>query len=118
MIGKKFRTRGHRLGREIRFDPDGKPGVSNLIEILSVATGDPVGRSSRATTAPATAQFKADVGEAVVSLLEPIQQRYSELRADDTELRRLLALGAEKARAASAPTLESMYERMGFVRPG
>jgi tryptophanyl-tRNA synthetase len=52
-----------------------------------------------------------------VALLEPIQQRYQELRADEPQLRALLARGAEKARAASAPTLESMYERMGFVRP-
>jgi tryptophanyl-tRNA synthetase len=49
-------------------------------------------------------------------MVEPVQQRYRELRADEGELRRLLALGAEKARAASAPTLETMYERMGFVR--
>ncbi len=49
-------------------------------------------------------------------LVSPVQERYRELRADESELRRLLALGAEKARAASAATLESMYERMGFVR--
>jgi len=52
-----------------------------------------------------------------VELLTPIRQRYDELRADEGELRRLLAQGAEKAREASAPTLESMYEHMGFVRP-
>jgi tryptophanyl-tRNA synthetase len=61
-------------------------------------------------------QFKDDVGEAVVILFAPIQERYHELRADEGELRRLLAVGAEKAGAASAPTLEAMYERMGFVR--
>ena len=57
------------------------------------------------------------MGDAVVELFAPIQQRYEELRADEGELRRLLAVGAEKAREASAPTLEAMYERMGFVRP-
>ncbi len=45
-----------------------------------------------------------------------MRERYLELRADESELRRLLAVGAEKARAASAPTLAAMYERMGFVR--
>jgi tryptophanyl-tRNA synthetase len=50
-------------------------------------------------------------------LLDPIRRRYEEIRADEPELRRLLAYGAEKARAASAPTLEAMYERMGFARP-
>ena len=47
----------------------------------------------------------------------PIQERYRELRADPAELQRLLAQGAGKAREASAPTLEQIYERMGFVRP-
>jgi tryptophanyl-tRNA synthetase len=61
-------------------------------------------------------QFKADVGEAVVAVLAPIQERYRELRADPAELQRLLARGAEKAAAASAPTLEAMYDRMGFVK--
>jgi tryptophanyl-tRNA synthetase len=61
-------------------------------------------------------QFKEAVGEAVVALLEPVQGRYRELRADEPELRRLLAIGAEKAREASAPTLAAMYDRMGFAR--
>ena len=55
-------------------------------------------------------------GEAVVALLAPIHERYAELRADEGELLRLLALGADKARATSTPTLERMYETMGFVR--
>jgi len=50
-------------------------------------------------------------------LLTPIQARYKELRADQAELQRLLAMGAEKARASSAPTLALMYERMGFTTP-
>jgi tryptophanyl-tRNA synthetase len=53
----------------------------------------------------------------VIELLEPVRRRYEELSADPGELRRLLAIGAEKARTASAPTLERMYELMGFV-PG
>ena len=48
--------------------------------------------------------------------MTPIQERYRELRSDPAELQRLLAHGADKAREASAPTLEQMYERMGFVR--
>ncbi|HEY8844049.1 MAG TPA: hypothetical protein VIM23_09105, partial [Gaiellaceae bacterium] len=61
--------------------------------------------------------FKEEVGEAVVALFDPIRLGYEELRADPAELERLLGLGAEKARVASAPTLEQMYQRMGFVRP-
>ena len=53
----------------------------------------------------------------MIALLEPIRERYVELRADADELRRMLAEGAEKAREESAPTLRTMYERMGFVTP-
>ena len=52
----------------------------------------------------------------MVALFDPIRQRYEELRSDPAELERLLGLGAEKASAVSTPTLEQMYERMGFVR--
>jgi tryptophanyl-tRNA synthetase len=54
----------------------------------------------------------------VVGLIEPIRARYREVRDDATELHRLLAHGAEKAAEASRPTIESMYERMGFARLG
>jgi tryptophanyl-tRNA synthetase len=52
-----------------------------------------------------------------VELLAPIQERYADLRSDEPELRRMLAVGAEKAAEVSRPTLDTMYERMGFVRP-
>jgi tryptophanyl-tRNA synthetase len=52
----------------------------------------------------------------VVALVQPVQERYRALRADEGELRRLLAIGADKAREASAPTLSAMYDRMGFTR--
>ena len=56
------------------------------------------------------------MAEAVVALLDPIRLRYEELRSDPVELQRLLARGAEKARNASQPTLDRMYEVMGFVK--
>ena len=62
-------------------------------------------------------QFKSDVAEAVIAFLEPVRQRYEELSADPGELERLLRQGAEQAAAAADPTLEAMYDRMGFVRP-
>jgi tryptophanyl-tRNA synthetase len=52
----------------------------------------------------------------VVELLTPIRERFDQLRADERELQHLLAVGAEKARRASEPTLEQMYERMGFAK--
>jgi tryptophanyl-tRNA synthetase len=117
VVRRKFKSAVTDSGREVRHDPAEKAGISNLIEIMSVATGESRGAIESRYDGAGYGQFKTDVAEAVVALLEPIQARYQELRADEGELRRLLAVGAEKARVASAPTLELMYERMGFVRP-
>jgi tryptophanyl-tRNA synthetase len=116
VVHKKFRSAVTDSGREIRRGDD-KPGLTNLIAILSVATGKTPDEIEAEYTDAGYGQFKADVGEAVVAMLTPVRERYLELRADEPELRRLLAVGADKARAASAPTLAAMYERMGFVRP-
>ena len=117
VIRKKFKTAVTDSGTDVRHAPNEKPGISNLLEIMSVATGDPISEIEGRYDGSGYGQFKEDVAEAVVGLLGPIQQRYNELRADETELRAMLARGADKAREASAPTLEQMYERMGFVRP-
>ena len=117
IIRKKFKTAVTDSGRDVVHDPAEKPGISNLIEIMSVATGDSIAEIESRYDGAGYGRFKDDVGEAVVQLVAPIQERYRELRADDAELRRLLGVGADKARETSAPTLEAMYERMGFVRP-
>jgi tryptophanyl-tRNA synthetase len=116
VIRKKFKTAVTDSGSEIRRAPD-KPGVTNLIEIMSVATGEQPEAIEARYGGEGYGRFKEDVAEAVVGLLEPVRARYEELRADPAELERLLALGAEKARAAAGPTLSAMYERMGFDRP-
>jgi tryptophanyl-tRNA synthetase len=114
-IVRKFRSAVTDSGRDVAYDPREKPGISNLIEILHVATGEELDAIEARYDGEGYGNFKQEVGEAVVALLEPIRTRYEELRADESELRRLLARGAEKAREESAPTLQSMYERMGFV---
>jgi tryptophanyl-tRNA synthetase len=116
-IRKKFKTAVTDSDRDIRYAPGEKPGVSNLIEILSVASGRSIPDVEASYDGKGYGDLKSDVGEAVVELVAPIQGRYRELRADETELRRLLRIGADKARAESAPTLRLMYERMGFVAP-
>jgi tryptophanyl-tRNA synthetase len=115
-IRRKFKTAVTDSGRDVRHDPAEKAGISNLIEIMSVATGESFPEIESRYDGAGYGQFKEEVAEAVVQLLEPIQERYRELRSDDAELNRMLGVGADKAREASAPTLAAMYDRMGFVR--
>jgi tryptophanyl-tRNA synthetase len=116
VIRKKFKTAVTDSGRDVVHNPEEKPGVSNLIEIMSVATGASIPEIQARYDGQGYGPFKEDVAEAVVELLAPIQERYGGLRADDSELRRLLALGAGKAAAEAMPTLDRMYDVMGFVR--
>jgi tryptophanyl-tRNA synthetase len=116
-VRKKLKTAVTDSGSDVRYDPEGKPGISNLIELLTVVTGDSIQDVEARYDGSGYGQFKQDVADAIVAVLEPIQSRYRTLRDDPAELMRLLALGADKARAVSAPTLETMYERMGFTRP-
>ncbi|HZQ02400.1 MAG TPA: tryptophan--tRNA ligase [Gaiellaceae bacterium] len=116
VVRRKVKSAVTDSGTEVRRGDD-KPGVTNLIEIMTVATGETPGAIEERYDSGGYGRFKADVAEAVVTLLEPIQRRYFDLRDDTAELKRLLRLGADKAREASAPTLAAMYERMGFVGP-
>ncbi len=116
VLRKKVKSAVTDSGSEVRRGDD-KPGVTNLIDILSVCTGETAGAIEVRYEAGGYGQFKSDVADAVVALLEPIQARYHELRSDPAELNRLLGLGADKAREASLPTLQAIYDRMGFVPP-
>jgi tryptophanyl-tRNA synthetase len=116
VIRRKFKTAVTDSGKDVRRGPD-KPGVSNLVEIMSVAIGEPPEAIEDRYDGQGYGQFKADVAEAVIGFLEPVRIRYEELASDPGELERLLRVGAEKAAAAAAPTLDAMYDRMGFVRP-
>jgi tryptophanyl-tRNA synthetase len=114
VVRRKFKTAVTDSGRDVVTAPD-KPGISNLIEIMAVASGEPIEAIEARYDGQGYGTFKVDVGEAVVELLSPVRERYERLRSDPTELQRLLAVGAEKARKAAEPTLERIYEQMGFV---
>jgi tryptophanyl-tRNA synthetase len=116
VIRKKVKSAVTDSGSEVRRAAD-KPGVTNLIDILSSLTGDTAAAIESRYEGAGYGQFKTDVAEVVVDTVTPIQARFRELRSDPAELQRLLAQGAGKAREASAPTLEQIYDRMGFVRP-
>ncbi len=95
------------------------PGSTNLIDIMSVATGDAPEAIEARYDGQGYGPFKEDVAESVIASARPDPGPLPRARRpDEAELqRRLLAVSADKAREASAPTLEAMYDRMGFVRP-
>ncbi|HSK17374.1 MAG TPA: tryptophan--tRNA ligase [Gaiellaceae bacterium] len=115
-IRRKVRSAVTDSGRDVVCAED-KPGITNLIEIMAVATGDAPEAIEARYDGAGYGRFKSDVAEAVVGLFAPVQARYAELRADDEELRRILSVGAEKAHAVAAETLATVHDCVGFVRP-
>jgi tryptophanyl-tRNA synthetase len=112
-IMKKFKRAVTDSDSEVRYDREAKPGVSNLLDILSAATGvKPVELAARYTQ---YGPLKNDTGEAVVEMVKPIQQRYAELMSDRGELQRLLRKGADRARVVAAATLDRAKNAIGFL---
>jgi tryptophanyl-tRNA synthetase len=112
---KKIRSAVTDSEREIRFDPEAKPGVSNLLSIQSAVTGTPVDSLVAGYAGRGYGDLKAETADAVVSYVTPIRQRVDELLADPAELQVILAAGAQRAREVSAVTLGRVYERLGFL---
>ncbi|HAD48667.1 MAG: tryptophan--tRNA ligase [Idiomarina sp.] len=99
----------------IYFDPAEKAGVSNLLSILSAATGRHIDDLVPEYEDKMYGHLKTDVADAVVAMLEPIQQRYSEMRNDPAFLQQVMKQGADKAREKAAQTLADVYKAVGFV---
>ena len=99
----------------IYFDTAEKPGVSNLLTLLSCSTGKSIESLIPEYEDKMYGHLKTDTADAVVSLLEPIQARFKALRADEGELQSIARLGAEKARERAATTLATVYDRIGFL---
>jgi tryptophanyl-tRNA synthetase len=116
-ILKKFKSAVTDSGREIERSRE-KPGVSNLIEILAVARdSSPEQVEADMRDARGYGDLKLAVAEAVVAMLAPVRERYVELRADEDALERVLADGAQRARAIATGTLVDVRERMGVGPP-
>jgi tryptophanyl-tRNA synthetase len=112
-IRKKLGSAVTDSGREIVRAPD-KAGIANLIDILAAARGIDQAQVEREFEGSGYGDFKKAVAEAVVELLDPVRERYAELRPDEAALDAVLAAGAEKARQLAAPTLADVRGLMGF----
>jgi tryptophanyl-tRNA synthetase len=113
---KKIRSAVTDSEREVRYDPDAKPGVSNLLTIQSAVTGTDIDKLVEGYAGRGYGDLKADTAEAVVSYVTPIKARVDELLADPAELEAILAAGAQRAREMSAKTLKRVYDRLGFLQ--
>jgi tryptophanyl-tRNA synthetase len=111
-IRRKFRRAVADSGREIVRAED-KPGISNLIEIMAVASGRTPEEIEREFDGSGYGDFKTAVADTVVDWLTPVRERYYELRADEDELEALLEAGADKARAIARTTLADVRDAMG-----
>ena len=102
-------------GSEVRFDPENKPGVSNLMQIYSSATGRSFEEIEKEFAGQGYGGFKLAVGEAVVEMLRPIREESERLLADKAYLQSVYREGAEKASAVARKTLRKVYKKVGFI---
>ncbi|MFT7473575.1 MAG: tryptophanyl-tRNA synthetase [Verrucomicrobiales bacterium] len=112
-IEKKFKRAVTDSDGDVRYDIDQKPGVSNLLDILSACTGTPSTELAEQYTQ--YGPLKGDTAEAVIELLRPIQTRFAELQADPAETERLLRIGADKAEAIASEVLARAKRNMGLL---
>jgi tryptophanyl-tRNA synthetase len=116
VVRKKVRSAVTDSGTEVRRG-EGKEGIANLIEILSVVRGVAPEEVESEFDGSGYGDFKSAVADAVAEYLAPVRERYAELRGDDAELEATLAAGAEKARAIAAGTLADVRAAMGVGAP-
>jgi len=114
VIRKKISRAVTDSGREVKFDPQSKPEVSNLISIYAQCSNKSITDIEAQYDGLGYGPFKKDLAEQVVALLEPIQQRYQDIRKSG-ELYHILREGAERASEAAEKTLRATKERMGFL---
>ncbi|MFB7942214.1 tryptophan--tRNA ligase [Streptomyces sp. NPDC056049] len=99
----------------IRFDPENKPGVSNLLAIMSTLTGTGVADLEKSYEGKMYGALKTDLAEVVVDFVTPFRTRVQEYLGDPETLDSILATGAEKARTVAAETLATTYDKIGFL---
>jgi tryptophanyl-tRNA synthetase len=112
---KKIRSAVTDTGRDIVFDPENKPGVSNLLTLLSIFDGRPVAELVDGYAGRGYGDLKKDLAEAFAAFVEPVQAAVAEYLTDPAQLDLILAEGAERARAVADATVSTVYEKVGFL---
>ena len=114
-IEKKIKRAVTDSDDEVRFEPEQKPGVSNLLSILGASTNEDPNQAGKGIHR--YGDLKKATAEAVIEMLKPIQSRYQELAADPAETTRLLAFGAKKAQEVASKTLDHAKKNIGLLAP-
>jgi tryptophanyl-tRNA synthetase len=115
VVMKKFKTALTDSGKEIKYDPTNKPGVSNLLSIIKAVTNEDMATIESQFTNKGYGDLKIYTGELVVEkIIKPFREKTMTLLADENQLNSLMNAGAEKAEKVAAATLKSVYEKVGF----
>ena len=114
-VAKKIRSAVTDTGKEIIFDEENKPGISNLLTIYSTFSGKSIKELESDYAGKGYGDLKKDLAEVVANSLAPIRTRTQELLNDKTELTKILHDGAERAREVASATLETVYRNVGFI---
>jgi tryptophanyl-tRNA synthetase len=116
VIRKKIARAVTDAGSEVRADPAGKPGVTNLLRIYSALSGEPVATLEAKYAGAGYGAFKKDLAELVVATFAPIRERTERILADEAGLDRLLAYGAARARQVAGPTMAAVRDHIGLLQ--
>lgn len=116
-ILKKFKKAQTDSGTEITYDIENKPGVSNLLTMYSVISGQSIDDVVKHFDGKMYGHLKVELAELVIEYLRPIQERFYRLREDETELKAILKKGAEQANEQAQETLTKVHNAIGFVLP-
>lgn len=115
VVMKKFKTAITDSGKEIKYDPTNKPGVSNLISIIKAVTNEEISAIEAQFASKGYGDLKTFTGEVVVeNIVKPFREKTLALLADEKQLNSLMSEGAQKAEKVAAATLKSVYEKVGF----
>lgn len=115
VIANKLKRAVTDSGKDIYFDIANKPGVANLLTLLAIVTNKSIDQLVIQMQGQGYGKLKSAVAEGLVEFLRPMQERYKQLRQDQTYLNSVLKLGSERAIKLSQPTLKRVYEVVGFV---
>ena len=116
-ISRKLKRAVTDTETEVRFDPEAKPGVSNLLTIYAAITDQTVTAVTAEFDGQGYGTLKSAVADAVIAFAEPFAKRTAELIDDPAQLDAILQAGAEQARSVASATLATAYERVGFLPP-